>query len=145
MKLLLEIFGKTLPITCRTASSSYISKRFSNKKEKHALWPSSLVINCFDENPSQIAAMLFSTGVIVLPTLTMHYYGEILQIYHIFALFDTPKMGNLMIHVVAPKEKFKPLKKAQRGGVRSTEPKILKFTKRKASQLPEGFFQLTCF
>ena len=65
----------------------------------------------------------------------MHYYGEILQIYHIFALFDTPKMGNLMIPVVAPKKR-KTTERAQRGGAKS---KSSEFTKSKASQLPEGF------
>jgi len=33
------------------------------------------------------------------PTQTKDYYGEILQINHVFALFDTPKIGNLMIPV----------------------------------------------
>ena len=36
----------------------------------------------------------------------MHYYGEILQIYHVFALYDTPKMGNLMIPVKTCKRRF---------------------------------------
>ena len=30
----------------------------------------------------------------------MHYYGEVPQIYHVFALYDTPKMGNWMIPVI---------------------------------------------
>ena len=37
-----------------------------------------------------------STGVIILPTQTMHHYKEIPQIYHRFVLFDPLKMGNLM-------------------------------------------------
>ena len=50
-------------------------------------------------------------GSLYYHTLTMHYYGEILQIYHVFALYDTPKMGNLMIpvkhaNVEAPSNNF---------------------------------------
>ena len=37
------------------------------------------------------------TGVIILPTQTMHDCREISQSCHRFALFDLPKMGNLMI------------------------------------------------
>ena len=36
------------------------------------------------------------TGVMILPTQTMHYYRQITQNYHTFVLFDSPNMGNLM-------------------------------------------------
>ena len=39
------------------------------------------------------------TGVIILPTQTMHSSGEIPQIYHTCALFDAPQIGNLMVPV----------------------------------------------
>ena len=35
--------------------------------------------------------------VITLPSQTMHDSWEIPQIYHTFALFDVPQIGNLMI------------------------------------------------
>ena len=45
---------------------------------------------------------VFVTGVVILPTQTLHFYGETHQIYHTFALFDPPKMGNLMTPVLMP-------------------------------------------
>ena len=39
------------------------------------------------------------TGVIILPTQTMHHLGEIPQNNHTFEFFDSPQMGNLMIPV----------------------------------------------
>ena len=41
------------------------------------------------------------TRVIILPPQTRHYKGEIPQNDHTFALFDPPKMGNLMIPVIS--------------------------------------------
>ena len=45
------------------------------------------------------------TGVIILPTQTKHYKEEIPQNLHIFALFDPPQMGNLMIPDETTKER----------------------------------------
>ena len=73
MKLVREIFEN--PTKNLIASSSYIPNIDVQTKRKtwHALWPSWLVTKWFYENPSQKSAMLFSTGGIILPTLTMHY------------------------------------------------------------------------
>ena len=44
-----------------------------------------------------------TTGVIILPTQTMHcYFREILQNCHRFVLFDSPKMGTLPETNIAP-------------------------------------------
>ena len=46
-----------------------------------------------------------NSGVIILPTQTMHYYRGIPQNYHTFVLFDPPRNGNLMTPVI-PKPEF---------------------------------------
>ncbi len=51
-------------------------------------------------NPCQFATYWkerTTSRVIILPPQTRHYRGEIPQNDHTFALFDPPKMGNLMI------------------------------------------------
>ena len=55
------------------------------------------------------------TGVIILRTQTTHYLRETPQNYHTFALFDSPRMGNLMIPDI-PKETSAPFI-AARGAV----------------------------
>ena len=44
-------------------------------------------------------AIEIRTGPFFLPTLTLHYSGEILQNHRKFALFKSPQMGNLITPV----------------------------------------------
>ena len=62
------------------------------------------VVSLFSDSLILLAAQeesfhVHSSGVIILPTQTRHFYGEIPQNYHAFALFDSAEMGNLMIPV----------------------------------------------
>ena len=48
-------------------------------------------------SPNSISRHIGSwTGVVILPSQRRHYKGEFPQNLHIFALFDPPKIGNLI-------------------------------------------------
>ena len=77
---------------------------FRKKKQKHLVPPPQFqsVVGRLSHRPGGSCFLFWSntlrnTGVIILPTQTMHYLREIPQNYHTFALFDSPQMGNLMI------------------------------------------------